>query len=490
MRDAPHICIIGAGLAGSLLAVLLAKQGFRVSVYERRPDPRTKGTIGGRSINLALSARGIDALRAAELDDRVLKDAIPMPGRMMHAQHADASGHVPLTYQPYSHDPADAINSISRAGLNLTLINAADEHPNVDMHFSSGASPDDIDLATPSITITNTANHHSTTIEPDLLIGADGAFSAVRQRMQKTDRFEYSQSYLQHGYKELTIPPAKACGVDPHTHDGFAMEPAALHIWPRGSSMMIALPNNDRTFTCTLFWPYQGPHSFASLEAPGVRTDAQTVLGFFSEHYPDAVPLMPTLAHDFADNPTSSLVTIRCYPWVAPFYEGGHARVALLGDASHAIVPFFGQGMNAAFEDAKSLAQCLADAGGTSANAAQRSDALHRYQNQRKDNADAIAQMALDNFVEMRDLTAQPDFLYKKRIEQLLHRERPDIVQPLYNLVSFSTIPYAQALRRGRQTDAMLSRITEKLPLADAEQLSSDDWRGRVLALADEHNAL
>jgi kynurenine 3-monooxygenase len=419
------IAIVGAGLAGSLLACLLAKRGFAVTVYERRPDPRARGFIGGRSINLALSTRGISALRCAGLADRVLAEGIPMRGRMMHAVTGD------LTFQAYSKNPNENINAVSRGGLNLTLLDAADAMDNVTLRFALRCT--DVDLETGRATfhdetIDDPAGAH-VEVEADLLIGADGAFSAVRSALQRTDRADYAQSYLEHGYKELTIPPA--------ANGDFAMNPHALHIWPRGGSMMIALPNQDKSFTCTLFWPFVGAHSFAAVHA------RDAILPFFRREYADAVPLMPALVDDFERNPTSSLVTIRCFPW--------HAcnRVLLLGDAAHAIVPFYGQGMNAAFEDCEILDRMIGErmTDGTGDWFA----LLEDFSRRRKPNADAIADMALMNFIEMRDHVGSRWFLFKKKFEKTLHQWFPARFMPLYNMVSFSTIPYAEALRRARQ---------------------------------------
>jgi kynurenine 3-monooxygenase len=373
-----HILIVGAGLAGALMACYLGRAGYRVSVYERRPDPREHGFIGGRSINLALSTRGITALAEVDLEQAVLNDAIPMRGRMMH----DAQGE--LTYQPYSANPEDAINSVSRGGLNLTLLEAAAHYDNVSLHFDRRCLNVDLDRPMAVFEIADRGMFEE--VKPDLIIGADGAFSAVRSQMQILDRFNYSQHYLEHGYKELTIPAADDIpGFDGPDYDGFAMEPNALHIWPRGGYMMIALPNQDRTFTCTCFWPFRGPTGFDAIMS------ADDVEPFFREHFPDAVPLMPTLRETYMGNPTSSLVTVRCFPW---HYQD---KVVLVGDAAHAIVPFFGQGMNAAFEDCRILNQYIQQF------APQWDAVLETFTMKRKVHADAIADMALANFIEMRD---------------------------------------------------------------------------------------
>lgn len=488
-----HILIIGAGLVGSLAAVYFARRGWRVSVFERRPDPRAKGYIGGRSINLALSARGLWGLAGVDLDRTVLeRDAIPMPGRMIHpAPGAGAAGTV---FQPYSKNPADAINSVSRGGLNLTLIHAAAGAPGVSMIFDRRCLDVDLDRCRAVFADEARPDAAPEVIDADLIFGGDGAFSAVRGAMQKTDRFEYSQSYLAHGYKELHIPAAADLGIaGVAQRDGaaFALDPNALHIWPRGGSMMIALPNRDGSFTCTLFWPFEGgdgEHSFARLEsglaarratdpnaAPSDEERAR-VLEFFRSHYPDAVPLMPTLVKDFFANPTSSLVTVRCAPWFRVARDGRRATV-LAGDAAHAIVPFYGQGMNAGFEDVRVLAECLD-------RSRELPGALAEYFALRKVNADAIADMAIENFVEMRDKVGSPAFLYRKRVEQTLHDAFPDCVHPQYNLVSFSTVPYAEARRRGRELDAVLDGVIARVPAGSVERLGESAWRSAVLEAA------
>ncbi len=425
-----RLLIVGAGLAGSLMAVLLAKDGHHVTLCERRPDPRRRGFLGGRSINLALSARGIHGLAAAGLAERVCADAIPMRGRMLHSPTGE------IAFQPYSGDPKDAINSVSRSGLNLTLLEAAAEQPNVRMFFDHRCT--DVDLAAPAATFIDSETGEHVRMQADAVIGADGAFSAVRGKMQIQDRFNYAQDYLEHGYKELHIPPSGGGGGG---GDGaHAMETNALHIWPRGGSMMIALPNPDGSFTCTLFWPYEGPHGFAAIRT---RND---IIPFFEKHYPDAVPLMPTLVEDYERNPIGSLVTVRCSPWRI-------GNTVLIGDAAHAIVPFFGQGMNAAFED------CVALRDGLRAHGADFAAAFTAFETTRKHNAEAIADMALENFIEMRDKVASPLFRLKKRAGHALHKLFPRSFTPLYNMVSFTTIPYAEARERARRQSQAIKNI-------------------------------
>ena len=416
-----RVLIVGAGLAGSLLAVYLARAGWKVDIVERRADPRTRRFAAGRSINLAISARGIKALRRAGLEDAVMKDAIRMGGRMVHPVEGAAG------YQPYSADPTRAINSVSRSALNLALLDAAAAEPNVTVAFDERCAG--VDFAKGEVSFVSDATGATRTATADLIVGADGAYSAVRGAMQKTERFNYSQDFLGHGYKELHIPPVSA-----GSHAPFAMEPNALHIWPRGESMMIALPNPDGSFTCTLFWRHDGAgSSFAAVKS---GADA---LAHFKKVYPDAVPLMPTLAEDFARNPVGVMVTVRCSPWT-------RGRVTLLGDAAHAIVPFYGQGANASFEDCEALADALASSPTID-------DALRAYESARIANANAIADMALRNFIEMRDLTGRASFKWKKKIEHALNRVMPATFVPLYDLVSFSTVPYSEAKARGAAND-------------------------------------
>jgi len=417
--------LIGSGLAGGLLAAYLGRRGYEVALYERRADPREGNMVGGRSINLALSTRGIHALEQIGIADEVLKHAIPMRGRMIHPAGAEAR----TIFAPYDVDPNKHINSIGRAALNTTVIEAAQRYPNVHVKFNHKCTGVDID--SPTAQLLNTSTSQPLSASADSIIGVDGAFSAVRQSMQlKIGNFEYDESYLAHGYKELTIPPGP--------NGGWRMEKEALHIWPRKSFMMIALPNPDGSFTCTLFWEFEGPRSFAT-----TKTD-DDVRRFFEEEFPDAVPLMPNLVDDFKNNPTGSLVTIRCAPW---FYKD---KVALVGDAAHAVVPFYGQGMNAAFEDCVVLDECLAGF------PEDRQRAFAEYFQRRKANADALADLALENFIEMRDKTASRTFRAKKKLDHFLEAALPGIYMPLYTMVTFTRIPYATAAHRARIQDALV----------------------------------
>jgi len=415
--------LIGSGLAGGLLAAYLGRRGYDVDLYERRADPREGNIVGGRSINLALSTRGIHALEQLGIADEVLQHAIPMRGRMIH----DKSGN--LHFAPYDVDPNKHINSIGRAALNTTVIEAAQRYPNVRVHFNHRCTDVDLDEATAHLLDTET--NTTSAVRTDAVIGVDGAFSTVRQSMQKKlEKFEYDESYLPHGYKELTIPPGP---------DGlWQMERETLHIWPRKSFMMIALPNPDGSFTCTLFWEFEGPRSFKSTKAD------DDVRRFFEEEFPDAVPLMPKLLEEFRSNPTGSLVTIRCAPW---FYKD---KITLVGDAAHAVVPFYGQGMNAAFEDCVVVDECLAEF------PQDRQRAFAEYFARRKENADALADLAIGNFIEMRDKTASRTFRAKKKLDHLLEAALPGIYLPLYTMVTFTRIPYAKAAHRACLQDRIV----------------------------------
>ena len=430
---AAKFVLIGSGLAGGLLGAYLGRRGYDVHLYERRADPREGNIVGGRSINLALSTRGIHALEQIGLADEVLQHAIPMPGRMIHHKSGE------LHFSPYDVDPNKCIHSIGRAALNTTVIEAAQRYPNVRVHFNHKCA--DVDLTEAVCHLERTddagaaagpaANPEIIQVRGDAVIGVDGAFSAVRQSMRREiANFQYDESYLAHGYKELTIPPRP---------DGsWQMEKNALHIWPRKSFMMIALPNPDGSFTCTLFWEFEGPRSFSA-----TKTD-EDVRRFFEEEFPDAVPLMPTLQEDFRNNPTGSLVTIRCAPW---YYRD---KIALVGDAAHAVVPFYGQGMNAAFEDCVVLDECLAESPDN------RERAFAEYCARRKENADALADLAVQNFVEMRDKTASKTFRAKKKLDHLLEGLLPGVYLPLYTMVTFTRMPYATAAKRARFQDSIV----------------------------------
>jgi len=403
------------------MAKYLGQAGHEVTLFERRGDIRDATIVRGRSINLAVSERGLTALAEVGLKEKVLEHAVPMSGRMMHG--IDGT----LTYQPYSKNPEDCIQSISRGGLNRLLIEAAAEHENVTLRFEKRCI--DVDPDSGKCFFIDERSGQVIEQDSDLIVGADGAFSAIRGRLQRTDRFDYSQSYLDAGYLELHIPAAE--------DGGFRMERNALHIWPRGRFMMIALPNEDGTFTVTCFWPLEGPNSFERL------TKEAEVLAYFEEWFPDAVPLIPDLAGDYMKATPSSLVTVRCDPWSV-------GKVCLVGDSAHAIVPFYGQGMNAGFEDCRTLNRLLAE------NPEGWGKALRDYSAARKPNGDAIADLAIANFHEMRDHVGRPLFLLRKKLEKFLHKRLAGFYLPLYSMVSFSNVPYAEAVERARRQDRLV----------------------------------
>jgi kynurenine 3-monooxygenase len=412
-----NIAIVGAGLVGSLLAIYLAKRGYNISLFERRKDMRKGAGEAGRSINLALSVRGIRALEEVGLAEELKRVAIPMNGRMMH----DRKGN--LTSQPYGKE-GQYINSISRSNLNIVLMNEA-ERVGAKIFFDERCTA--IDFQNTTLTTT------SGTKDFDLIIGADGAYSAVRWAMQITDRFNFSQHYIDHGYKEFHIPAGP--------NGQFKLAKNALHIWPRESFMMIALPNPDGSFTCTLFFPFEGDPSFRS-----IKTKEQ-FKSFFEQTFPDAVALMPEFLQDFDENPTSSLVTVKCFPWV-------NNKTLLIGDAAHGIVPFYGQGMNAGFEDCRIL-NAMLDKHNDNWNTV-----LPEFQSTRKPDTDAIAQLALDNFIEMRDLVADADFLLRKKIEAKIHQFYPDKWIPLYSMVTFNeNIRYSEAYAKGQRQKKIMDEV-------------------------------
>jgi kynurenine 3-monooxygenase len=419
-----NLTVLGAGLVGSLLSIYLKRRGFEVDVYERRSDMRSGGNYGGRSINLALSDRGFAALEKVGIDNEIRKVGIPMHGRMIH--NLDGS----LSFQPYGKE-GQSIYSVSRSGLNYKLMDLA-EAEGVRIHFNLRCN--DVDLQEKTLHFEHNETRQKLSLQYEQLFGTDGAFSALRSSMMKTDRFEYSQDYLPHGYKELTIPP---------TEDGsFAMEKNALHIWPRGHFMMIALPNPDGSFTCTLFFPYEGSPSFSEINTPA------DLMAFFETYFNDAIPLMPTLVEDYFANPTPSLVTTRCFPWK---YAD---NAVLLGDAAHAIVPFYGQGMNAGFEDVRVFDELFEQIGDNW------ESLFDAFQHTRKPDGDAIATLAKNNFVEMRDKVADPQFILQKKIEARIHARYPDKWIPLYSMVTFSPkMRYSEALQKGQFQDQLMARL-------------------------------
>jgi kynurenine 3-monooxygenase len=437
MKATPDkITLIGAGLNGPLLAILLMQRGFAVEIYERRPDMRKVRISAGRSINLALSTRGIHALQQAGLWERMRSIIIPMKGRMMHSLAGE------LTFQPYGKNEAEVINSISRAELNIALINAA-EKQGATIHSNQRCTG--YDLKTGAMRVRDEETGEDTTRETGVVIGCDGSVSSIRAEMLKLSRFNFSQQYLDYGYKELTIP----AGAD----GKHLLETHALHIWPRGNHMLIALPNIDGTFACILFLPFEGADGFA-----GLTTRAQ-VIQFFESRFPDAAPLMPQVAENYFANPTGAMVTIKCSPW---HVEG---RALLLGDAVHAIVPFFGQGINCGFEDCTCLVELLDRHG------ADWQRVFAEFEKERKVNTDAIADLAVENFTEMRDRVADSRFLFRKKVELALEAKYPQLFVPKYAMVTFHRIPYSVAQARGVVQDRMLAELCESI-----ERVEDLDW--------------
>jgi kynurenine 3-monooxygenase len=430
--------VVGGGLVGSLATVFLAQRGFAVTLYERRPDMRKTAMSAGRSINLAVTSRGLKALFEVGLLDAVLKLAIPMKGRMLH----DTEGNTTLV--PYGQKDSEYINSVSRGELNKLLLSKAESYPDVRVLFNRRCT--DYNGETRVISFVDEITGQAEKIKAELVIGADGGGSAMRKAMPTlTKDFSETADTLAHGYKELVIPAVPG--------GGFAMEKHALHIWPRKSFMLIALPNLDGSFTVTLFFAHTGSESFATLKT---GMDVQT---FFKETFPDALALMPTLAKDFFENPTGSMTTLKCAPW----HVGD--QLMLIGDASHAIVPFFGQGMNCGFEDCSALGLLLDKK-------LDWKTLFAELEKERKPNADAIADMALENFVEMRDTVADAKFQLKKQVGFELEKRHPGKFIPRYAMVVFHPeISYAEAKRRGDIQDRLLEELCKNA--ASIEQI---DW--------------
>jgi len=471
-----QVTIIGAGLAGSLLAIYLAKRRMKVDVYEARSDMRKEAMAAGRSINLALSDRGIAALRQVGMDEYMLAEAVPMYGRMIHTP----AGETKLL--PYSGRNGEYINSVSRAGLNIALMNEAEKYDGVSFHFNKRC--EDFDCTNGTAVFSS-----GRIVTADTVIATDGAGSVVRQAMeQQIESFNSSSVFLEHGYKELHIPPG--------ANGKFLLEKNALHIWPRHKFMMIALPNFDGSFTCTLFLAYKAEppasaggedlvvtapppaHAGGSASAFDILADETAVLEFFNREFPDAVPLMPTLIEDFFANPTGSLGTVKCWPWNVD------GKGLLLGDSAHALVPFYGQGMNCAFEDVRVLASLIDKMSEPPASAGGQigwERIFERYGDLRKVNTDAIADMAEENFYEMRDATADPVFQRKREIETKLEQTYPDYFSK-YSMVTFrEDLPYSVAKEKGNAQDRLLMEICSKV--SDSSEIELSDVMDKVREL-------
>lgn len=444
MNKHKNILIVGAGLCGSFLALRMAQRGFNVRVAEKRPDLRTTEIAAGRSINLAFSNRGAKAMKLAGIEDKVKEICIPMTGRMIH----EKNGRVFLS--PYSGLEDEYINSISRTELNALLLNEAEKMDKVHIDFNLECTSVDLENAKATFIDQNTGKEVE--IEADIILGTDGAGSVVRKNMFLKGHFlfDYSQEYLRHGYKELYIPPGE--------NGSYLMYKNALHIWPRGENMVIALPNPGGSFTVTLFLSYKdGEDNFAKLDS------VEKVHAYFEENYPDALELMPDLGRIFFENPTSSLGTIRCSPW---HYKG---KTLIMGDAAHAVVPFYGQGMNASFEDVYVFDLIMEKYPNASWE-----EIFEYYEQERKKDADAIGELSLDNFKEMKSDTASPLFQAKRKLETAFEEHYPREYSAKYRLVTFREhIGYAEALKRGRaQDEAILhmlanNELPEEMPLKE-----------------------
>ena len=447
-----RIVIVGAGLAGALLGALLARQGWQVDLYEKRGDPRRQGYAGGRSINLALAERGRHALRQADADDAVMRQAVMMRGRMVH--FADGSQQL----QRYGRDDSEVIWSVHRGDLNITLLGIA-EDAGARVHFDSRL--DGVDFDTREARFVDDRDGSLTRVAFDAVIGADGAGSALRAAMTDVTDLGERVEPLGHSYRELEIPPAD--------DGGFRIEPNALHIWPRGDYMCIALPNDERTFTVTLFMPNTGNPGFDT-----VRTPAQA-RALFERDFADALALIPDLEADWQANPVGMLATLYLDRWALD------GRAVLMGDAAHAMVPFHGQGMNCAFEDCVALARQL-DAH------ADLATAFAAFEAERKPDAAAIQRMALDNYLEMRDRVDDADYLLQRALELALQTRHPGRFVPHYAMVTFMRIPYRVALERSEVQRLLLAEAT-----AGIESLDAIDWatldarvRERLAALDPE----
>lgn len=445
MQKALKIAVVGSGLVGSLLAIYLKKAGHTVHVFDRSPDIR-KIQFSGRSINLVMSNRGWKALKDIGLDDEIKKIGIPVDKRAIHTGDK-------LNYQYYGKD-GEAIFSLSRGLLNRKMIDLAEE-AGVEFFFDHKVW--DVTLSEASLHIGETERGAWEELKYDKVFGADGAFSRVRHRMQRQSMFNYSQEFLKIGYKELNIP-ANPDG----THK---LDKNSLHIWPRGEFMLMALANPDGSFTCTLFMPHEGANSFEGLK------DKEALVAFFANHFPDTKEVIPNLVEDFFKNPTSYLVTMKCFPWT--FGD----KVALIGDACHAIVPFYGHGMNAGFEDITILSEIMEKHGDDW-------EAIFKeYEQSRKPNADAIAELSYRNFMEMSSKTADEKFLLQKKIEKHFSEKHPDKWMPLYSRVTFSSHPYSEALAMGDFQDAIMKQVLE---MNDIQTIwNSKEVEEKIISLLD-----
>lgn len=460
MDKKDNILIIGAGLCGSLLALRLGQRGYNVHVYEKRSDLRKVDISAGRSINLAFSDRGNKGMRLVGIEEKVKALCIPMNGRMIH----DANGKTFLS--PYSGRDYDYINSISRGGLNALLLDEAEALDNVSFSFDNECK--EVDFEKTAATFQHYHTREEFTKQADIIIGTDGAGSILRKSyyLAKKFLFSFSQNYLTHGYKELSILPGK--------NGAYKTYKNALHIWPRGDFMLIALPNLDGSFTVTLFLSYdEGRYNFNNLNNPKI------VKEFFKNEFPDALELMPNLMQDFFDNPTSPLGTVKCAPW---HYRG---NTLLMGDAAHAIVPFYGQGMNASFEDVVEFDKILDEHEGNWGKV------FKTYEKNRKLDTDAIADLAIDNFYEMKDHVANPIFQEKRKLEMALEKNFPDDYSSKYSLVTFNeNIGYHEALSQGRAQDKAILNMLADNDIPSTIDLTKEELKKILLKVKAETNEI
>jgi len=442
MSSTKRITIVGAGLCGTLLAIRMGQRGYQVELHEKRPDLRKADISAGRSINLALSARGLKALDRVGVKDEVLKHCIPMYGRMLHPIEGEPF------LSPYSGREGDYINSVPRGGLNCILLDEAEKLPNISLHFNSTCT--EVNLETAEAMFANGDTQELVKVSGDVIIGTDGAGSIVRRALMANTTqllFNYSQHFLRSGYKELSILPTE--------NGGYKIEKNALHIWPRGKFMIIALPNMDGSFTLTMFHPYAGEAGFLTLDDENNLTD------FFEKYYPDLLPHVPHYIEEYKTNELGTLGTIKCYPWQA------NGRALIMGDASHAIVPFYGQGMNASFEDVRVFDDILEETGDDDWEIL-----FEKFQAARAENTNAIADLAIDNFVEMQSKVNDPAFIKKRKLEMILEQKYPEYYSK-YSLVTFRPeMPYSEAMQLGRAQDRFLLKKCKEV--ADIDELDQE----------------
>ncbi len=425
--------IVGAGLVGSLWAVYLSKAGYKVTIYERRSDIRLAEISAGKSINLALSTRGWTALDTVGVGDKIRDLAIPMTGRIMHSEEGE------LSYQPYGKE-GQAIYSISRGGVNARMMDIAEKEGGATIHYNHQCV--DVDLEAGKVSLQNYTTKEIIEDQADVVFACDGAFSAIRYKgMQKLDRFDFSQDFIDDGYREILLPP---------NEDGsYKMDKNALHIWPRGRFMLIALANEDGSFTCTLFMPYDGgENSFNSLDSN------EKVDRFFKETFPDFYEMMPNIADVWGDHPLSSLAIMRSYPW-------HHGKTAMMGDAAHATVPFYGQGMNGGFEDCSVMWRLMQK------HNEDWEKVFEEYSIERKPDGDALQDLSLYNYRVMRDSVSDPMFLLRKKIEAKFSKMYPDKWLPLYSQVTFSNIRYSEAIKNGKAQSRIMDQVMENPNIAE-----------------------